>query len=128
MIGLTEAIIGGALYLLWKGGVIKKTETAKAKADAAKPKSAQVKPVDVSWPTVEPPVVPPGALTEKKIAVHQAESDLAQQKAQLDREVVTARKKAGGDLKAQRDITAREAARRKALADYERDVEAAKRS
>jgi hypothetical protein len=127
MIGLTEAIIGGTLYLLWKGGVIKKQ---KEMAKPAKPATPPVKPAAVQWPTTEPPVVPPpipAVLTEKSVAIHQAESDILQQRAQLDREVAEAKRRAGADKKAQADIARREAERRKALADYQADIERAKR-
>jgi len=101
MIGLTEAIIGGALYLLWKGGVVSKKEPAK-------PKTSQTKPADVSWPTTEPHEgFPPGV-----------EPTVSQLQAKEASDVARAKAAAKGDRQAQLEIRKRERERQKALEDY----------
>lgn len=103
MIGVTEAIIGAALYLLWKGGVVKK------KAEE-KPKSAQTKPAEVKWPTTEPEShegFPPGH-----------EPTLAELQSKEASDVARAKKLAKGDPFAQEVIRRKERERQKALQDY----------
>lgn len=104
MIGLTEAVIGAALWLLYSGN-------KKKPASPEKPKTQQTKPAEVKWPTAEPVETREGWPPGKEPTVFDLQSKEA---ADAARAKVIAK----NDPAALLAIRQRERARQKALQDY----------
>jgi len=106
MIGLTEAVIGAALWLLYSG-------SKKKPATPEKPKTQQTKPAEVKWPTAEPVETREGWPPGKEPTVFDLQSKEASDVARA-RAAATAKH----DAQALLAIRQRERARQKALQDY----------
>jgi len=115
---MVETLFVGALvWLLHKGGKA-------APGTATKPSKAAW-PKEGAPPAASSPLPPLSPDDKASIAQHEAQhgSETTKFQAQL----AEAKAKAGSDQAAQADIARRAAERQKALDDYKRDIEAAKR-
>lgn len=115
MIGVEAFMIGALAYLLYKGG--------------KKPPGSATKPSQATWPKEGAPPAPPiPPLTpDDKASIAQHEAQHGSETTKFQAQLAEARAKAGNDQAAQADINSKAAERQKALDDYKRDIESAKR-
>lgn len=112
-LGATDAILAGLAYLAYKWG-------SKRGSGGLPPAKKQ------KWPQDGKPAKPPLS-TEDKASIQDNEARHAAETNKFEAQLSEAKAKAAGDKQAQADIARREAARRKALADWKADIERAKR-
>lgn len=109
-------------YLLWKGGKKPPLPTPPSEKKGPGPTPAKTK-----WPAVDVPPPPPPLTPDDKQAIAAQEAQHGAETTKFQAQLAEAKAKAGNDKYAQNDIAKKAAARKKALDDWKRDIEAAKR-
>jgi hypothetical protein len=106
-LGIEEALLAYTLYKMWRGG------GGKGGGGGAK---------DAPWPKDKVPLT-----SEDKAAIAAQQAQHGAETTKFQAQLAEAKAKAGSDKAAQADIARKAKERQKALDDWKRDIEAAKR-